>query len=333
MNVFKLKKRDNQIADTIKSNNAETFFKPGYSMAQSNNAQEHEADHLSEKVMQITDTGNSFFKPAGNLIQRKCSACEKEEKKVQRKEGNSAKSQGGMEISNYVNSLGTASGQPMSESSRQFFEPRFGYNFSGVRLHTDAVAAKSAKSINALAYTSGNNIVFNTGQYSADSDKGKKLMAHELTHVIQQQKDGQSSIQRMLACPAHLNDNDPVPPGFKNYFGNTRMFHCGFRTILEDRAPTPTDPMNECVYDHSGVLVTDSHRYANCQGTPDQYDSRTNSWDHTFHDSGGIWHAGGPAFGESMGYLRDRAVDAITQPFSDAYNWLDRGVRGIYGMP
>ncbi len=317
----------------MQNNSTSAFFKSDSGITQPNNVHEQEANHVAEKVMQIADTQNSFFKPAGNMIQRKCAACENEDKHLHRKESSAGKAPGHNDVNNYVNSLGTASGQPMPESSRQFFEPRFGYNFSNVRLHTDSVAAKSAQSINALAYTTGNNIVFNTGQYSADSDSGKKLMAHELTHVIQQQNGSSEGIQRMVACPAHLNDSDPVPPGFKDYFGNTSMFHCGFRTILEDRAPTPTDPMNECVYDHSGVLVTDIHKYANCKGTPDQYDSKKNSWDHTFNDTGGIWYAGKPAFYESVGYLKDRAVDAIMPPFAAAYNWLDRGVKGIYGMP
>ena len=77
-------------------------------------------------------------------------------------------------------------GVPLPHETRDFFEPRFGYDFSNVKIHTDAVAAKSARSINALAYTSGNNIVFNQNQYSPETDSGKKLLAHELTHVVQQ---------------------------------------------------------------------------------------------------------------------------------------------------
>ena len=70
--------------------------------------------------------------------------------------------------------------------SRSFMENRFGYDFSNVKIHADAVAGKSAQSINALAYTSGNNIVFNEGQYSPGTENGRRLLAHELTHTIQQ---------------------------------------------------------------------------------------------------------------------------------------------------
>ena len=76
-----------------------------------------------------------------------------------------------------------------------FFNQKMGYDFSNVKIHTDAVAAKSASSINAQAYTTGNHIVFNQNQYHPETTDGKKLLAHELTHVVQQQAKTQS-IQR-----------------------------------------------------------------------------------------------------------------------------------------
>jgi uncharacterized protein DUF4157 len=84
------------------------------------------------------------------------------------------------------------SGKALPESSRSFFEPRFGQDFSHVRIHHDHEAAGSAESINALAFTTGNNIVFNEGQYSPESEQGKKLLAHELTHVMQQSQTDSS---------------------------------------------------------------------------------------------------------------------------------------------
>ena len=164
-----------------------TFFQPKLTVNQPNDVYEQEADAMADRVMRMADPlGNdaSFFKPLATSVQRKCQHCEEEEK-VHRKESSDAETKGGHELDNYVGSLG-ASGQPMPESSRRFFEPRFGQDFSNVRIHTDSVAAKSAQSINALAYTTSNNIVFNSGQYAPESDSGKKLMAHELTHVVQQ---------------------------------------------------------------------------------------------------------------------------------------------------
>ena len=87
----------------------------------------------------------------------------------------------------YLNTS-SGGGQPLSESSRAFMEPRFGQDFSGVRVHTDSRAANAAKGLNAQAFTRGQDIYFGEGQYGPGSDDGKKLLAHELTHVEQQKK-------------------------------------------------------------------------------------------------------------------------------------------------
>jgi hypothetical protein len=77
-------------------------------------------------------------------------------------------------------------GVPLAPSLRAFFEPRFGYIFDNVRVHTDVHAAQSAQTVNALAYTLGNHIVFGSGQYATETMAGRRLLAHELTHVVQQ---------------------------------------------------------------------------------------------------------------------------------------------------
>jgi hypothetical protein len=77
-------------------------------------------------------------------------------------------------------------GQPLDAETRAFMEPRFGHDFSRVRVHTDAKAAQSAKAVNALAYTVGRDVVFGAGQYAPQSQAGRRLMAHELTHAVQQ---------------------------------------------------------------------------------------------------------------------------------------------------
>lgn len=164
-----------------------SFFQPKLSINTPGDVHEQEADAMADKVMRmkIPQKTDTFFKPAISTVQRKCAACAEEDKKVHRKENSGSEVNGSNELDNYVSSL-SSSGQPLSESSRQFFEPRFGQDFSNVKVHTDSIAAKSAESINALAYTTGNNIVFNQGQYSPNSESGQRLMAHELTHVVQQ---------------------------------------------------------------------------------------------------------------------------------------------------
>ena len=82
-------------------------------------------------------------------------------------------------------------GQPLDGSTKYFFESRFGHDFSNVKIHTGSKAAESSQAINAHAFTLGNNIVFNEGKYDSGTDDGRKLLAHELTHVLQQgQSDG-----------------------------------------------------------------------------------------------------------------------------------------------
>lgn len=89
-------------------------------------------------------------------------------------------------------------GQPLEASTRAFFEPRFGHDFSRVRIHAGAQAARSAAAINALAYTSGEHIVFHTGRYAPSSPEGRRLLAHELTHVVQQTQQTHLPVQHEL---------------------------------------------------------------------------------------------------------------------------------------
>ncbi len=83
-------------------------------------------------------------------------------------------------------SLVRGGGQAMPESLRAKLEPRFGHDFSRVRIHTDAVAATFARSLNARAFTLGHDLVFGAGEYVPTTEAGQRLLAHELTHVIQQ---------------------------------------------------------------------------------------------------------------------------------------------------
>jgi hypothetical protein len=77
-------------------------------------------------------------------------------------------------------------GQPLDASTRGFMESRFGHDFSRVRVHSDAAAAASAAAVNALAYTVGGHVVLGAGMYTPGTQEGRALLAHELTHVLQQ---------------------------------------------------------------------------------------------------------------------------------------------------
>ena len=81
-----------------------------------------------------------------------------------------------------------AEGKPLDASTRRFFEPLFSHNFANVRVHTGEQAAESAKTMHARAYTMGSEIVFGAGQYAPATKTGKRLIAHELAHVVQQER-------------------------------------------------------------------------------------------------------------------------------------------------
>ena len=104
-----------------------------------------------------------------------------------------------------VHDVLSSPGQPLDRSTRAFMEPRFGHDFSGVRVHTDARAAESARAVNALAYTVGRDVVFGAGQYMPGTMGGKRLLAHELTHTIQQ---SQTTSLKMKSELEIANSND-----------------------------------------------------------------------------------------------------------------------------
>jgi hypothetical protein len=114
-----------------------------------------------------------------------CESCQQEENpnNLQRVATDSGSFE---EVPEIVHEVLRSSGQPLDATTRSFFEPRFGHDFSQVRVHTDAKAAASARAVNALAYTVGRDVVFGAGRYRPGGNEGQHLLAHELTHVVQQ---------------------------------------------------------------------------------------------------------------------------------------------------
>jgi hypothetical protein len=110
-------------------------------------------------------------------------------------------------------------GQALSHTERAFFEPRFGYDLSAIRLHTDATAARAATTIGARAYTLRNHIAFAPGEYATGAAEGRRLLAHELTHTLQQDAPGtirrqedSGGIQVEQPAPAQTNTCGCEPP-------------------------------------------------------------------------------------------------------------------------
>lgn len=126
-------------------------------------------------------------------LQRKCEECEIDEERIQRKENSSA-NQTSNDIVNQLNSL-KGNGRPLNNEVSREFGVKLGADFSGVNVHTDSSANIMTSQLGARAFTHGNDIYFNRGEYNPDSSAGRHLIAHELTHVVQQ-SGGNSSIQR-----------------------------------------------------------------------------------------------------------------------------------------
>ncbi|MDR6951258.1 hypothetical protein J2X65_000606 [Ancylobacter sp. 3268] len=166
-------------------------------------AHEREADHMASAVMRMTDREVSVDGSQPLSIARKCAACaaesEDEEKEVQRKNVPARDSLGGTAAPAIVDDVLSSPGAPLDAVERSFFEPRFGYDFGKVRIHTDSRAAASADAVNALAYTVGRDVVFARGRYRPGDPTARNLVAHELTHVVQQ---GQAAAPAMSAAPA-----------------------------------------------------------------------------------------------------------------------------------
>ena len=104
-------------------------------------------------------------------------------------------------------------GEPLDPATRAFMEPRFGYDFSGVRVHVDDEAARSARDLDASAYTAGHAIVFGAGQFAPETGQGRRLLAHELAHVVQQRGHGASDVQHAGIAPSAERIARQAKPG------------------------------------------------------------------------------------------------------------------------
>lgn len=161
-------------------------------ISQPGDPDEEEADRVADQVMRMAEPRP--FGSASSAIQRKCAACEvggatcpkcEEEEKIQRKENSGHAPHVNPQVHSQIAAL-RGGGQPLPSASRAFFEPRFGRDFSGVRVHSDSAATESARSIQARAFTTGQDVAFGAGEYAPEKHEGRKLLAHELTHVVQQ---------------------------------------------------------------------------------------------------------------------------------------------------
>jgi hypothetical protein len=168
----------------------------------------------------FSDSAASKITRRDKGVDRKCSACKmKEDKeepkkqlKINRKPSTNSVWELNDEITNDIDNVLSSEGSVLDSSTKEFMEVRFAYDFSNVRLHTDSIAAQSAHAIHAQAYTSGDDIIFAQGKYMPESDEGRRLIAHELVHTIQQNAYS-AKIQRQANNQATQDNSMPAVPG------------------------------------------------------------------------------------------------------------------------
>ena len=159
---------------------------------------------MANKVMRMSEPSHQTTTQTGALLQKKCAACEHEEK-IQKKplaetiqrvsNSTSEVSTAPSHVESVINSS-RGGGSTMDNGTKNFMESRFGTDFSDVKIHTGIEAVQMSRELNAQAFTVGNDIYFNEGKYSPNSDSGKHLLAHELTHTVQQSGGVNKKIQR-----------------------------------------------------------------------------------------------------------------------------------------
>jgi hypothetical protein len=185
---------------------------------------EEEADHMADAVMRA---------PSGGQVQRMCSDCEEEKKVSRAAEGERAPEVGDTASANIGAMRG--GGSELPSGTREFFEPKFGADFSRVRVHTDARAADTADALDAKAFTVGNDIAFARGEFAPHSGEGQKLLAHELTHVVQQNGKG-AAVKRdkKKDSDKEKNKGEKAASGANKYGTISMAFDGLFLTVFGD---------------------------------------------------------------------------------------------------
>lgn len=164
---------------------------------------EHEAERVAAQVMHMPAPPPHAARPEidGRVVAGKTETLRPER----------AATPGGSieDVPGVVHEALLSPGRSLDASSRAFFEPRFGHDFSRVRVHADPFAARSAQAINALAYTVGRDLVFGPNMYAPHSREGRTLLAHELAHAVQQDSGAPGTILRQISASVTGGTIDP----------------------------------------------------------------------------------------------------------------------------
>jgi outer membrane protein OmpA-like peptidoglycan-associated protein len=238
---------------------------------------EQEADRVADHVMRMPDPAlatTAISSSAAPELRRKCAcggsgeggSCSEcaEKKELQRSANGSSPVP---EAPTIVNEVIRSPGEPLDAATRNFMEPRFGYDFSRTRVHTGGQAARSASAVNARAYTVGEQLVFGEGQYQPRAAHGRQLIAHELAHVVQQSHVHALAPQRTVSEPGDASEHEAESAATAVMSGHTAMPRLNARPIARlQRACGPAlgKPTPDCTPSDTGIIGTQFLFDVNC---------------------------------------------------------------------
>lgn len=245
-------------------------------IGQPNDKYEQEADRLADQVVNMSDS-DIQSKPARSMNTQSSSRDEKDILQAKESPGHIPRVTPHLE--SRINSL-RGSGQPLPPSVRNYFEPRFGRNLKNIRIHNNSQSNEMTQTVNARAFTIGNDIVFGNGQYNPESKEGKKLIAHELTHASQQDSvspfHGHNSLQPVSSSANHPHiQNHTLSPTIQRweasehlYIGEQiynesvmkQIFALAFSKSMDDVARVPLEHHTEGVSLAHTVALGDFYR-------------------------------------------------------------------------
>lgn len=321
--MYHLKEYRNKSVSFVSGNRP--MVQPKLEIGQSNDKFENEADAVADRVIMMPEKadGLQMVEQHGMTgINRKCAECEEEEK-LQMKPANVKgrgiqmkpdiqrdKSEVSFASENLRQNLSHSkgSGNSIPHKVGEELGNKIGAHFGNVKIHTDNTAVQLNNELNAHAFTYGNDIYFNKGRYNPLIASGKHLLAHELTHVVQQNDGIKSKVQMMSAADAltiaqGLNTTYPnwldvlpdCPCTFDEAMSHpdiwddstsmfTSSYHPGADKDVRSKNGYQTIPDSshgqQCTYDTHGNLITTGPG----AGTPDVWSPKTNFWEHQDKD-------------------------------------------------
>ncbi len=239
------------------------FIQPKLAISNPDDPYEKEADAVATQVLRkLVDDNPIQISSVSPGVHRECTKCvgepQQAERSIQRKTGQNSASEDRVSAGSVA--AATQAGRLLDKNTRRFFEPRFGRSFGNVKVHTGGYSNQVAQALSAKAFTTGSDIVFAQGQYRPESVDGKRLLAHELTHVIQQSG----------SVPAATNNNLKGVVGSQSEQGEaavrkqpipaptlTRKRSAHIQRKTENDALAGADGVTESV-SHAGHMLTEN---------------------------------------------------------------------------